>query len=120
MKRRRRVKPKSRGGPAQGSLTPKSASKTPTRGAVISISPNICTEKRMCPKCRRGDRYGIPLHFILHYSLGSIETVCYRCGAREAEKVGVKLPATEEDIYAALDAPNSRLIRIGFKKMGGR
>jgi hypothetical protein len=101
----------------QDLLMPKPPSSISTRGNVIKIAPNICIDKRMCQKCGRGGNYGIPLQFILHFSKGGVETVCYRCGAKVAEKEGFKLPSTEEDIFAALNAPNSRIIQRGFKKM---
>jgi hypothetical protein len=111
MKQSWMYKKKGQEGTAQDSLIPKQFPVIDVTGSVIKIAPNVCTEKRMCQKCRRGDRYGIPLRFILHYSKGGIETVCYRCGMNAAEKAGLELPSTEEDIFAALDAPNSRIIR---------
>jgi len=66
---------------------------------VIAITANVCEEKNACSLCGGGDRYGIPLVFVLHYEDRSIDTVCYRCGAKAARKVGLKLPLTEEKRY---------------------
>jgi len=84
--------------------------------SVIAITPNICEEKHQCSKCKRGDRYGIPLHFILHCPTKGIETVCYKCGIEAADKAGLQLPPTEQDIFASISAPDSEAIRKGYKK----
>jgi len=65
---------------------------------ATAITANVCEEKNACPLCGRGDRYGIPLVFILHYEDLSIDTVCYRCGAKAARKADLKLPLTEEKL----------------------
>ena len=75
---------------------------TPVQKEITSITANVCEEKNACPLCGRGDRYGIPLVFILHYDDRSINTVCYRCGAKAARKAGLKLPRTETEIYEEL------------------
>ena len=66
---------------------------------VTAITANVCEEKNACPLCGRGDRYGIPLVFILHYEYRSIDTVCYRCGANASKGEGVRRPFTEAEIY---------------------
>jgi hypothetical protein len=84
---------------------------------VIEITPNVCMQKDMCCGCSRGDRYGIPLHFILHFPDGMIQTVCYTCGKKAAGKTGLKLPRTESDIFAFEEEADMRLIRIARQKM---
>ena len=66
---------------------------------VTAITANVCEEKNACSLCGRGGHYGLPLVFVLHYEDRSIDTVCYRCGAKAARKVGLKLPLTEEKLY---------------------
>jgi len=66
---------------------------------ATAITANVCEERNACPLCGRGDRYGLPLVFILHYADRSIDTVCYRCGAKAARKAGLKIPLTEEKLY---------------------
>jgi len=82
---------------------------------VLRIAPNVCMEKGMCSCCGRGDRYGIPLHFIFHCDDGSLNTVCFACGKGKADKTGLKLPLTESDIFAAKDIGNMLKIRRGLR-----
>ena len=74
---------------------------------IISITANVCEEKNACALCGRGGHYGLPLVFVLHYEDRSIDTVCYRCGAKAARKVGLKLPLTEEKL-------NEKMINRGI------
>ena len=80
----------------------------PMQKQVVGITPNICEEKNVCLGCNRGDHYGIPVVFVLHYADKSINTVCYRCGAKAAQKAGLKLPMTEEKIYDRVIAKDRR------------
>lgn len=84
---------------------------------VIEITANTCEQKDICQCCERGDRYGMDLHFLLHYLDGSIRTVCYKCGRTAAGKNGLRLPRTESDIFAAEEEVDLRLIRIARAKM---
>lgn len=84
---------------------------------VIEITPNVCMQKDMCQGCGRGDRYGVPLHFIFHLEDGAQKTVCYLCGKKAAGKTGLKLPRTESDIFASEEEADIRLIRIARQKM---
>ena len=84
----------------------------PSRGAVqvkrvSAITANVCEEKNACQLCGRGGHYGLPLVFVLHYEDRSIDTVCYRCGAKAARKADLKLPLTEEKLY-------EKMINRGF------
>jgi len=80
-------------------LVDKASVKASVQKEIISITANVCEEKNACSLCGRGDRYGIPLVFVLHYEDRSIDTVCYRCGANAARKADLKLPLTEEKLY---------------------
>jgi hypothetical protein len=84
---------------------------------VMNITSNCCIQKGECPSCGRGDRFGIPLHFIFHLEDGSIKTVCYACGKSNASKFGLKLPPTESDIFAHEEKADMRLIRIARQKI---
>jgi hypothetical protein len=84
---------------------------------VISITPNTCMQKDICGACGRGDHYGIPLHFLLHYLDGGLRTVCFTCGKKVAGKTGLKLPRTESDIFASGEEADLRSIRIARAKM---
>ena len=69
---------------------------------IVAITANVCEEKNNCSLCDRGNYYGIPLVFILHYEDKSINTVCYRCGTKMGRKADIKLPLTETQIYEKL------------------
>lgn len=84
---------------------------------AIEIHPNVCMQKDVCQGCNRGDRYGIPLHFILHFPDGTLQTVCYTCGKKVAGKIGALLPHTESDIEAEEEEADLRLIHIAERKM---
>jgi hypothetical protein len=84
---------------------------------VIKIMPNIGIQKDVCEACGRGDHYGIPLHFLLHYLDGGLRTVCFTCGKKAAGKTGLKLPRTESDIFASEEEADMRLIRIAQQKI---
>lgn len=84
---------------------------------VIAITPNVCLQKDMCQGCGRGDRYGLPLHFLFHYLNGPLRTVCFTCGKRIAGKTGLRLPGTESDIFAGESEADLRLIHIARQKM---
>jgi hypothetical protein len=84
---------------------------------VIEITPNVCMQKDMCQGCRRGDRYGLPLHFIFHYLDGGLRTVCFSCGASVADKTGLRLPHTESDIFAREEEGDLKIIRAARQKM---
>jgi hypothetical protein len=83
---------------------------------VIEIRPNVCMQKDICGGCGRGDHYGIPLHFILDFPDGKVQTVCYTCGKTAAGKTGLQLPPTESDIFAGEEAADLRLIRTAKAK----
>lgn len=87
---------------------------------VIEITHDVCIQKDVCPGCNRGDRYGIPLHFILHFPDGKLQTVCYTCGKKAAGKIGALLPHTESDIEAEEAEGDLRLIRIARQKMDAK
>lgn len=84
---------------------------------AIEIRSNVCMQRDMCYGCGRGDRYGIPLHFILHFPDGKIQTVCYTCGKTAAGKTGIPIPHTESDMEAEEAEADLRLISIARKKM---
>jgi hypothetical protein len=84
---------------------------------VIEITSNVCMEKDICGACGRGDHYGIPLHFLLHYPDGALRTVCFTCGKKAAGKTGLKLPPTESGIFAREEEADLRIIRIARKKI---
>lgn len=83
---------------------------------VIEITPNVCMQKDVCGGCNRGDRYGIPLHFILHFPDSTLQTVCYTCGKKAAGKIGALLPHTESDIEAEEAAADARTIHAAVKR----
>lgn len=87
------------------------------RKDVIEITPNICMQKDVCGGCGRGDSYGIPLHFLLHYLDGELRTVCYTCGKKAANKTGIKLPPTESSIFARDEEADLKIIRAAMNKM---
>ena len=80
----------------------------PMQKEVVKITSNICEEKTVCPVCGRGENYGIPVVFILHYADASIDTVCYKCGIKIGRRMGFKIPLTEEDIYNSVIAKDRR------------
>jgi hypothetical protein len=84
---------------------------------VIEIMPNVCMQKDMCQGCGRGDRYGLPLHFLFHYLDGGLRTVCFSCGATMADKTGLRLPPTESDIFAREEKADLKIIRAARQKM---
>ena len=59
---------------------------------------DICTGY-VCTGCGRGDGYGITLVFVRDYEDRSIDTVCYRCGAKASKDEGARRPFTEAEIY---------------------
>lgn len=78
---------------------------------VAAITACGCEQKNVCPVCGRGDYWGIPLVFVLHYADESIKTVCYSCGAKAARKAGLKLPPTEEEIFGRIEAEDNLKIQ---------
>jgi hypothetical protein len=87
---------------------------------VIKITSNVCMQKDMCQGCGCGDRYGLPLHFLLHYPDGGFRTVCFSCGAKVADKTGLRLPLTESDIFAREEEVDLKIIRAARQKMGAK
>lgn len=90
---------------------------TPEAKTVITITPNICEQKDVCPICARGGYFGLPLPFILHHPDKSITTVCYRCATQAGKKACKKIPASESDIFAAIEAKDMILIRKARQKI---
>jgi hypothetical protein len=84
---------------------------------VVEITANVCMQKDMCQGCGRGDRYGLPLHFLLHYLEGGFRTVCFSCGAKVADKTGLRLPPTESDIFAREEEVDLKIIGAARQKM---
>jgi hypothetical protein len=84
---------------------------------VIEITPNVCMQKDMCQGCGRGDRYGLPLHFLFHYLDGGLRTVCFSCGMTVADKTGLRLPHTESDFFAREEEGDLKIIRAARQKM---
>jgi hypothetical protein len=84
---------------------------------VAAITANVCEEKKVCPVCGRGDYWGLPLVFVLHYADESISTVCFSCGTKAARKVSLKLPPTEEEIFRRIEAEDNLKIQIVRRKM---
>lgn len=83
---------------------------------VMDIQSNVCIEKNICQHCGRGDRYGIPLHYLLFYPNGGFKTVCFTCGKKVADETGLRLPPTPLEIEEREDAADLRLIRIARQK----
>jgi hypothetical protein len=99
------------------SLNPDAESESLQFEDVIEITPNVCVQKDMCQGCGRGDRYGLPLHFLFHYLDGGLRTVCFSCGAKAADKTGLRLPSTESDIFAREEEVDLKIIRAARQKM---
>jgi hypothetical protein len=78
---------------------------------VAAITANVGEEKKVCPVCGRGDYWGLPLVFVLHYADESITTVCFSCGAKAARKAGLELPPTEAEIFGRIEAEDNLKIQ---------
>jgi predicted RNA-binding Zn-ribbon protein involved in translation (DUF1610 family) len=48
----------------------------------IEIRKNICTEKGECQNCHAGEKWGVDLPYIIHYSNHYFKTVCKECGEK--------------------------------------
>jgi hypothetical protein len=61
----------------------------------IKITLNICDEKNTCQECNYGEKWGIELPYLVHYTNAEIKTVCRRCGERIAKESDLTLPKEE-------------------------
>lgn len=102
MKRRR----KPQAVKVQGTLTPNLNAEVRALKLknATDIQPNVWIEKNTCHHCKRGDRYGMPLPFLLHYQNGGVLSVCFTCGKKAANETGLRLPATPLETEAREDA----------------
>ena len=104
--------------PHQGSLFEEETSTivAPPAASPIEITPNVCLEKGDCATCVKNTYYGKPLTHILHYRNGGIATICTRCARQAANRLGAKMPQSEQRMEELQDRAD--LKRITRRKRG--